>query len=32
MRKVPVGVLAQFDAEGRLLPVLTTTGTLRTRI
>ncbi|MBQ8953917.1 MAG: hypothetical protein IJ048_07345 [Clostridia bacterium] len=21
MRKVPVGVLAQFDAEGRLLPV-----------
>ena len=24
MRKVPVGVLAQFDAEGRLLPVSVT--------
>ena len=24
MRKVPVGVLAQFDAQGRLLPVSVT--------
>ena len=24
MRKVPVGVLAQFDADGRLLPVSVT--------
>ena len=24
MRKVPVGVLAQFDAEGRLLPMSVT--------